>query len=209
MEVIKAPAKSLYQIRIDHLTLIQEIEDNDGELDEEIEKQLALTNEEFEDKAVSYGLVVKHFDDEADIIAKEIQRLSTRLSAVNKRKELFKERLSEAMKQFGYEKIETPILKLSFRKSASTEVSETFSNMLLMYFNCSFEINKEKVDEAFKVLDKEKDADELQLLSLLTDLQGCFNVKPSFVKTPITNLLKAGIKIPGASIKENKNLQIK
>lgn len=124
MELTISPAKSMYQIRVDHLSIMQMIEDADGELTPEIEQALQLTQDEFNEKALSFGLVVKHFDDEAEIINKEILRLSDKLKQAQKRKELFKQRLSEAMQQFGVEKIETPTLKLSFRKSESIEIED-------------------------------------------------------------------------------------
>jgi hypothetical protein len=229
MEVITAPAKSMYQIRIEHLTIMQMIEDNDGELTEDIEKLLCLTEEEFQDKAISYAFVVKHFDDEAAVIEKEVERLSTKLQQVNKRKEMFKERLSAAMQQFGVEKIDTPTLKLSFRKSSSTEVAENFSEDVLKYFNLSFELNKEAIEKDREALKTEKEEydnvnavtddaakekvieleNKLALLAIVPDLKKCFNVKPSFVKTPLTELMKQGVSIPGVSKVEKKNLQIK
>jgi hypothetical protein len=124
MEAIATTQKSMYQIRVDHLTLMQQIEDNEGELTPEIEQQLALTSDGFNEKALSYGLVVKHFDDETAIIEKEVDRLMEKLKQAKKRKELFKQILSDAMQQFGVEKIDTPTLKLSFRKSESIEIED-------------------------------------------------------------------------------------
>jgi hypothetical protein len=214
--------RSMYDIRIEHLQIMQMIEDNEGEITEEIEQQLALTQDQFETKALSYGFVVKHFDDEASVISKEIKRLQDRLQKVNKAQEEFKERLSAAMQQFGVEKIETPTLKLSFRKSSSTEVSEDFSDNMIKYFKLSFGLDKDALESAKKELEEliasatedqqeliEEKQNELALLSIVPELEKCFNVKPSFVKTPLTELMKQGIKIPGVSKVDKKNLQIK
>lgn len=113
--------KSMYQIRVDHLSLMQMIEESEGELTPEIEQALSLTQDEFNEKALSYALVVKHFDDETDIINKEIERLSAKLAQAKKKKEVFKQTLSDAMQQFGVNELNTATLKLSFRKSESIE----------------------------------------------------------------------------------------
>jgi hypothetical protein len=114
--------KTLYNIRIDHLELLQAIEDNEGELTPELEQALQLTEAEFQSKAISYGYLIKTFDDSSTIIEKEMERLGAILDRVDKRKDLFKNILSGAMQQFGVEKIETPLLKLSFRKSEAVEI---------------------------------------------------------------------------------------
>jgi DNA gyrase/topoisomerase IV subunit A len=103
---------------------MQIIEDQEGEITPEVETALQLTSDNFNEKALSYGLVVKHFDDEATVIEKEIERLSRLLAQAKKRKELFKQTLCDAMQQFSVEKIETPTLKLSFRKSESIELTD-------------------------------------------------------------------------------------
>ena len=76
MDLTISKLKSMYQIRVEHLSLMQMIEENEGELTPEIEQALMLSSEDFNEKALSYGLVVKHFDDEASIVEKEIERLS-------------------------------------------------------------------------------------------------------------------------------------
>jgi DNA gyrase/topoisomerase IV subunit A len=124
MQTLALTQWSMYQIKQDHVILMQIIEDNEGEITPEIETALQLTSDNFQEKALSYGLVVKHFDDQAEIIEKEIERLSKILTQAKKRKELFKQTLSDAMQQFGVEKIETPTLKLSFRKSESIELTD-------------------------------------------------------------------------------------
>jgi DNA gyrase/topoisomerase IV subunit A len=96
----------------------------EGELTPELEQALSLTQEEFQDKAISYGFIMKQFDNDASIIEAEINRLRALLNKADQRKELFKQRLSEAMQQFGVEKITTPLLKLSFRKSEAVEITD-------------------------------------------------------------------------------------
>ncbi len=115
---------SLYPIQQEHYNLIALIEEAEGLLTPELEEALQLTQHQFERQAISYGFVVKAFDDTKEVIDKEIKRLSELGAKAVKRKELFKERLDAAMKQFGVEKITTETLSLSYRKSESVEVDE-------------------------------------------------------------------------------------
>lgn len=119
-----APAKSLYQIREEHLILLQQIEDAEGELTPEMEQSLCLTEEDFQSKAISYSYVIKGFNDTGDVIEKEISRLKKLQERAEKTREQFKARLAEAMIQFGVEKIESPVMKISFRKSEGVEITD-------------------------------------------------------------------------------------
>lgn len=142
---------SLYQIRIDHLSLLQEIEDNDGELTDEVEQALVLTQDQFQEKAISYGFVLKTFDNTTSIIDAEIKRLMRLKERAEYHKGVFKQRLSEAMQQFGVEKINTPTLTLSFRKSESIEISDE-DKVPDNFFDekTVFTISKTRIKEAIK-----------------------------------------------------------
>jgi hypothetical protein len=151
MEQLTLLRRSIYDIRMDHVGLIQLIEDNDGEVTPDIEEALMLTSEELEAKALSYGFVVKHFEDEEAIIKAEISRLSLRLAHAQNKKELFKRTLSDAMQQFGIEKIETATLRLSFRKSQSVEIlDETIIPEDYVDTKMTTTISKTRIKEALK-----------------------------------------------------------
>lgn len=113
---------SLFQIRQDHLGLINLIEDNGGEVDAEILSMLELNESNFNEKAVSYSNVIKVFENDESIIDAEIKRLQEMKKRKTKAKEAFEGKLVEAMNQFGVNKIETPTRKLSFKKSEAVEI---------------------------------------------------------------------------------------
>lgn len=143
--------QSLYEIRADHWNLIKMIEEADGELTPEIEQQLQLNEKDFQDKAVSYGFVIKSFENTEEIIDKEIKRLQEFKDKAVKRQQMFKAALSEAMQEFGYEKIETPTLRLSFRKSEAVEITNDFAipkEFIDVKITESF--SKTKIKEAIK-----------------------------------------------------------
>jgi len=182
--------KSMYQIRGEHLGLLKLIEEAEGELTPEIEQQLALTKDEFESKAISYGYVVKMHEDVEEILAKEIKRLTDLKAKAVKRADKFKDTLDKAMKEFGFETIKTETLTLSYRKSKPVELTDDFAENFLS--NVSVEVKpKEGAPE------------------YVSKLIEYFDFKGAPSKTRIGDALKAGAEVEGAKIVEKKNLQIK
>lgn len=115
---------NIYQINQEHLELMRLIEENEGEITPEINDALKLNEEDFENKAVSYGYLMKSINDDALIIKNEIDRLGKKLSAKLKLEADLKERLVFAMQSFNVAKIDHNNLVLSFRKSKQTQISE-------------------------------------------------------------------------------------
>lgn len=109
--------KSIYHIQSEHLQLMQQIEDNEGELTPELSAQLDLTKDEFETKAVSYGYLMKSINNDNVTIKCEIDRLSALLKSKERLEDELKFRLTEAMIRLGYEKVSKNNLTLSLRKS--------------------------------------------------------------------------------------------
>ena len=124
--------KSLFQIESDYLELSNQLIEADGELTPELEQALQITQDELESKGISYGYIIRKFETETDIIDAEIKRLQALKKAREKSSERLKERIKSAMELFDIQKIESPLLKLSFRKSESVEV-EDINNLPAMY----------------------------------------------------------------------------
>jgi hypothetical protein len=192
--------KSMFNIRQDHLTLLALIEEADGELTPEMQEDLRLTEEGFKDKAISYGYLIRKLDAESDVIAAEIKRLQSLKQRADKRSELFKQMLDEGMKQFGYDKVESELLKISYRKSTPVELSEGFADSILKYADVSISLSPEKI----------KEAEEMGETVIVTEeMLSLFDIDTSVSKKRIGDAIKQGVKIPGASMPEKKNLQIK
>lgn len=117
-------SNNLYRIERQYLELMHRIEEAEGEITPEIDQALTLTEQQLQEAAINLGFVIKTFDYNEEIITAEIDRLTSLKKKVVKSKELLKNRLSISMQQFGIEKIESPTLKLSFRKSKAVEISD-------------------------------------------------------------------------------------
>jgi len=103
---------------------MDEIENNDGELTPDTEKQLAITLEELEDKVVSYGYIIRQFDFELEQIKEEKNRLDKIALAKTKIQAELKQRITDAMLHFQILKVQKNNLTLSFRRSEQLVIDE-------------------------------------------------------------------------------------
>lgn len=151
------------------MELLRLVEEAEGEITEEIDQALQLTEQQMQEAAINIGFAIKSLEDKEGIIGAEIARLSEIGYKIGAAKELLKNRLSESMQRFGIEKVTSPTLTVSFRKSNAVEI------------------------------------DDLTLVPA-----AYFDIKPpSLSKARIKEAIQGGEDVPGASIVQRKNLQIK
>jgi len=193
--------KSMFNIRQDHLTLLALIEEAEGELTPEMQEELRLTEDGFKEKAISYGFVIRKLDAESDVIDAEIKRLQGLKQVADKRSKLFKQMLDEGMKEFGIEKVESELLKIGYRKSNPVELCETFEDDILRFCDVTITLSDDKINAGLK--------EKTYTWQITDEILQLFDVSSSVSKKKVADALKQGIKIPGASIVERKNLQIK
>ena len=115
---------SLYNIQQEYISLAESIIDNDGLLSEEMEAALQINKDQLESKSQCYGFIVRQLEGECDMIDNEIKRLEAMKKSRGKTVDRLKESVSKAMLLYEIDKIETPTIKISFRKSESIEIEE-------------------------------------------------------------------------------------
>ena len=118
---------NIYQIQNEYLLLVNQIIENGGEVTPQQELNLQITREQLQDKGTNYAFVIKKLDAECDIIDAEIKRLSELKKVRQNACERLKSNISHAMQTFEVDKIESPLIKLSFRKSQSVNVADVNS----------------------------------------------------------------------------------
>lgn len=141
--------KTLYEISETQLAILGDIELNDGEITTEIQQRIDLLAENFEEKAIAYGYVIKQYEGEETLIDAEIKRLQELKKKSAKVSDYLKERISAAMIEFGLTEIKTPTLKLSFRKSEAVEVVDE-SLLAQQFYNYKPTIDKTAIKAAIK-----------------------------------------------------------
>lgn len=80
---------------------------------------------EYETKVENYIKVMKNIDADMEARDAEIKRLTNLNKFDKKKKDHLKDTLSASMNMTGHERVDTPLFKVSFRKSQVVEVDET------------------------------------------------------------------------------------
>ena len=122
---------TLWNITQEFLSLASLIEEAGGEATDEIIEELAISRENFQYKAENYAKLILKWESEIDAASAEEKRIK----AIRKTKEnsvaRMKDTLKAALMVFGHEdmktgakKFETPLVKLSTRKSYAVEITD-------------------------------------------------------------------------------------
>jgi len=114
---------NIYQIQNEFQLIIAEVINNEGEITPELETALTINKEQLQSKAVDYSYVIKQLDSDCEQIDAELKRLQQIKKVRTNLAERLKNTISDAMNLYEVEKIETPLIKLSFRNSESVEIT--------------------------------------------------------------------------------------
>jgi hypothetical protein len=114
---------NIYKIQNEFQLIIAEVINNEGEITPELETALTINKEQLQSKAVDYCYVIKQLDYDCEQIDNEIARLNKLKKVRSNLTDRLKNTVSSAMQLYDVEKIETPLIKLSFRNSESVEIT--------------------------------------------------------------------------------------
>jgi hypothetical protein len=111
---------NLYQLtqEAQYLAVLLETE----ELTPELEAELLINQEQLQSKGINYAKVIANYQSESDQIDAEIKRLKTMKESRDKKVTWLTESLKKAMLVSGIEKIDSPLFKISLRRSEAVEV---------------------------------------------------------------------------------------
>ena len=140
---------NLFNIKQEYINLVNTIIDNNGELSPELSQALAINETELKEKAINYGYVIRSFEYENDIIDAEIKRLKAIKEQKEKAIDRLKDAVKDAMNLYGIEKVDSPALKLSFRKSESVEISENLDKRFMIE-KVTYQPDKVAIKDAIK-----------------------------------------------------------
>lgn len=115
---------SLYELQGTMLQIEQELDDNGGELTDELVVLLSDTELSIKQKADGYRAVIAKFSDKADAVDKEIKRLQALKKTANNAVERLKEYILRVMGTYGIKKIEGEYCSMTRTATKSLEVNE-------------------------------------------------------------------------------------
>jgi hypothetical protein len=146
---------TLWEITQEFLSLASMIEEAGGEATDQVMEELAISRENFQHKAEGYSKLILKWESEIDAASAEIKRIQ----AIKKTKENAVERLKDTLKAallvFGQEddkgvkRFETPLLKLSTRRSQSVEIVDE-AEIPNTFFVVKREVSKSAISAALK-----------------------------------------------------------
>jgi hypothetical protein len=139
--------KSMYVISMEAQSIASMLED--GEFTSELENALVINQNELQEKAVNYGYVIKESENQISLIDAEIKRLQEMKRIQSNKIDKLNETVLNAMNIYGIEKINSPFLNISIRKSESVETSE---GLPMEYYSQKtvFTIDKVRIKNAIK-----------------------------------------------------------
>ncbi len=111
---------NLYEITREAQELASLLETD--ELTPELEAALLINQDQLQSKAGNYAKVITNIQSDSDAIDAEIKRLKAMKDTKDRAVNRLKEALREAMMVSGIDKIESPLFKLSLRRSEAVEV---------------------------------------------------------------------------------------
>lgn len=111
---------NIYQLtqEAQYLAVLLETE----ELTPELEAELLINQEQLQSKGLNYAKVIANYQSESDAIDAEIKRLKAMKESRDKKVTWLTESLKKAMLVSGIEKIDSPLFKISLRRSEAVEV---------------------------------------------------------------------------------------
>lgn len=134
--------QSLYQISDELLSIFNEIESNDGEVNEEQLQALEIAQENLQEKLSSYKKAIRCWEADIDACKQEEKRIKTARQVKENRITNLKDRMLGAVLQFGYEGkankkgktnhfYELPDGRIFTKTTESTEINENRINILI------------------------------------------------------------------------------
>ena len=111
---------NLYEITREALELASLLETE--ELTPELEAMLVINQEKMEVKVNNYAKVIANIQSDSDAIDQEIKRLKAMKESKERAITRLKDAVREAMLVSAIDKIESPLFKLSLRRSEAVEV---------------------------------------------------------------------------------------
>ena len=117
-------APTLYGITAELNAILTQLEELGGEITPELERALAINEENFAAKSEDYGHAILNLKGMAAAAKAEKERLAALQKFYENTCNRLDNALKTAMVATGHDKVETPTMRLSLRHSTATEVDD-------------------------------------------------------------------------------------
>lgn len=117
-------APTLYGITAELNAILAQLEELGGEITPELEQALAINEESFAAKSEDYGHAILNLKGMAAAAKAEKERLAALQKFYENTYNRLDNALKTAMVATGHDKVETPTMRLSLRRTTATEVDD-------------------------------------------------------------------------------------
>lgn len=197
-------SRNIFKLQQEYLDLMDSIEEAEGELTPEMEEQLAINIDDFENKMRSYTGLIKYLDNDATLISDEIDRLRKLQSTKNNIIAKVKGIMRDAIQLYGDKgKSGNSVLDLGDIKfyTRKNEVVKIYNEDTFLLTNDYFV--RTKINGNFTK------ADAIKLLDTLREYNPDVKLNYEINKIDLKAELKSGGIVDGVSLIRNDNLIIK
>lgn len=197
---------NIWQIKQDLLNLYDELEENGGELTEELEEALLVTQENFENKVESYINVIKSVSSEVEAIKTEQKRLKDLCDRKQKSIDRLKTIVIDAIEQFGDVKksgvkyLDYGTGQVSIRQTKAVDVNDEHTNKIANEIAATMKYAKE-----YNMLDDERLLDVNTLIDTIKESDEGFDV----TEDDLNNVdVELSVKVPVKELLDNDGYPI-
>ena len=141
--------KSLYNISADFLRIIEELQENDGELTPELEDALVVNEHNFLVKTENYIEAIKMIDAYEQLAAEREREFQIKKRNAANAKRRLKDNYAKAMELMGKDKVDTGLHKISFRTSQAVNITDE-AHIPNEYIKVETKIDKESLKRDLK-----------------------------------------------------------
>ena len=167
--------KSLFEIGDELKLIIAELEENGGELTEEIEERLAINKNELDTKLDSYRYVISKTSSSIDFLNDQIELLQAKIKAKNNLIDRLKERIAMAVTTYGDTSktgtkfIATDVFNYTFIKTKPLIVLDQDAPELQPFFKYSLSMKADKatIDKVTELIKTNEVTDPFVVLPAL------------------------------------------
>lgn len=201
---------NIFQIQEDYLKLMQEIEDNDGVLDESMEERLYINENELQDKLKAYHHIIKMKNAEIGMIDEEVARLNTIKVVKENLIARLKKTVQTALLIYGSTgktgnkqlKYDTLSIYNVYHKPVIIEKEEDFKDNNFINFSLNEKLTKEESALLVETLLKKR----LGITQLSPDLiANGVAVSKAIDRVKLKKALSNGEEVDGAHLDEDAN----
>jgi hypothetical protein len=142
--------KSMYEISREAMDIVSALEETGGELTPAIEVALRINQNELQEKSINYANAIEKLSNDLNYIDMKIKKYQQFKKTTEKIIQRLKETVVHNLQIYGIEKIETPTMKISIRRSEAVEVHENFHEDIYMIKKVTYTPDKTRLKEAIK-----------------------------------------------------------